>query len=102
MALPRLNRGFWSTPKVLGSRQRSVGNLTECGSPSGSNATDEPLNSTTSPFTGVHATITAKRPNTGLMDDMIPTIDLGVFRSRKAAKDAANLVLKHWTWNTED
>jgi len=39
---------------------------------------------------------------TGLVDDMIPTIDLGVFRSRKAAKVAANLVLKHWTWNIED
>ena len=49
-----------------------------------------------------HATITARRPDTGITDDMIPTIDLGVFRSRRAAKDAANLVLKHWTWNTED
>ena len=95
MALPRLNRGFWSTPKVLGSRQRPVGNLTECGSPSGSNATDEPLNSTTSPFTGGHATITAKRPNTGLMDDMIPTIDRGVFPLTEGGKGAANLVL-HW------
>ena len=34
-----------------------------------------------------HATITARRPDTGLGVDMIPIIDLGVFRSRKAAKD---------------
>ena len=44
---------------------------------------------------GGHATITAKRPNTGLMDDMIPTIDRGVFPLTEGGKGAANLVL-HW------
>ena len=45
-----------------------------------------------------HATITAKPPYNGLGVDM-PTIDLGRIRSRKAAQVAANLLLKHWTWN---
>jgi hypothetical protein len=45
-----------------------------------------------------HATITA---TTCLTDRMIPTVDLGVFRSRKAAKAAANLVVDHWTWTVE-
>jgi len=46
-----------------------------------------------------HATITA---NTRPADRMIPTVALGVFRSRKAAKAAANLVVEHWTWNNQD
>jgi hypothetical protein len=43
-----------------------------------------------------HATITARRPKTGLTDDMIPTIDRGVFPLTEGGKDAANLVLTHW------
>ena len=49
-----------------------------------------------------HATITAVRPDTRLADEMIPTVDLGVFRSRKAARAAADLVVGHWAWNRED
>jgi len=46
-----------------------------------------------------HATITAMRPNTGIVDDTIPIVDLGVFRSRKGATAAANLIVEHWAWN---
>ena len=49
-----------------------------------------------------HATITARRPDTRLADEMIPTVDLGVFRSRKAAEAGADLVVEHWTWNSAD
>jgi hypothetical protein len=49
-----------------------------------------------------HATITAMRPETRLADETIPTIDLGVFRSRKAARAAADLVVGHWAWNSAD
>jgi len=49
-----------------------------------------------------HATITAVRPGTRVADEMIPTVDLGVFRSRKAARAAADLVVGHWAWNSED
>ena len=48
-----------------------------------------------------HATITAMRPATRGSDKMIPTIDLGVFHSRKAAKAAADLIVGHWTWVSE-
>ncbi len=48
-----------------------------------------------------HATITATRPNTHLADQTIPTLDLGVFRSRKAAQAAANLVTEHWAWDED-
>jgi hypothetical protein len=48
-----------------------------------------------------HATITAVRPGTRVADEMIPTVDLGVFRSRKAARSAADLVVGHWAWNGE-
>ena len=37
-----------------------------------------------------HVTITAMQPGTRFADETIPTIDLGVFRSRKAALAAAN------------
>lgn len=49
-----------------------------------------------------HATITATRPDSHLADEMIPIVDLGVFRSGKAAKAAANLIVEHWEWNSED
>ena len=49
-----------------------------------------------------HATITAMRPHSHLADEMIPTVDLGAFRSRKAAKAAATLIVEHWQWNSED
>jgi hypothetical protein len=49
-----------------------------------------------------HVTITAMQPGTRYADETIPTIDLGVFRSRKAALAAANLVVRYWMWNGED
>jgi hypothetical protein len=42
------------------------------------------------------------QPGTRYADETIPTIDLGVFRSRKAALAAANLVVRYWMWNGED
>ncbi len=49
-----------------------------------------------------HPTIAATRPDTRLTDETIPTVDLGLFRSRKAATAAVNLVVTHWTWDRED
>jgi hypothetical protein len=42
------------------------------------------------------------RPDTRLADEMIPTVDLGVFHSRRAARAAADLVVGNWAWNSED
>jgi hypothetical protein len=49
-----------------------------------------------------HPTITAMRPDSRLVDERIPIVDLGVFRTRKAAKAAANLVAENWTWDSDD
>jgi hypothetical protein len=43
-------------------------------------------------------TISVVQPGGGDVDSAVPMIDLGVFRSKRAATSAATMVLESWVW----
>ena len=48
-----------------------------------------------------HVTISVTQPGSRAVDNTVPVIDLGVFRSMRAAKSAAHLVIESWVWEPE-
>ena len=48
-----------------------------------------------------HVTISVMQPGGRAVDSTVPVVDLGVFRSMRAAKSAAHLVIESWVWEPE-
>ncbi len=48
-----------------------------------------------------YVTISVMQPGSRAVDSTVPVIDLGVFRSMRAAKSAVHLVIESWVWEPE-